>query len=168
MPSAAAQKLLRSLGVLPAPDTPDLPSTTRSRLDQAGGHDRCQRQDGGGGVAAGVRHLTGAGDGVAVQLGQAVLPLPAQVGGEIDDRDARTGQLPTDLARDAMGQRQQDEIALGRCARVGRAGNRPHPGMRRQQPHQLTTGKAGGAEDGGGGDGGWCQHGHVHEYTQTW
>ena len=30
MPSAAAQKLLRSLGVLPAPDTPDLPSTTRS------------------------------------------------------------------------------------------------------------------------------------------
>jgi fatty acid desaturase len=49
-----------------------------------------------------------------VQLGQAVLPLPAQVGGEIDDRDAPTGQLPTDLTRDAMGQRQQDEIALGR------------------------------------------------------
>jgi hypothetical protein len=73
------------------------------RVDHPLGHQRCQGEDRGGGIAARVRHGRRSGDGIAMQLGQSVGPLEPHVGGQVHDRHTRTGQLPTELAGGAMG-----------------------------------------------------------------
>ena len=69
-----SEKCVRSDGVLPAPDTPDLASTMTSApgSEQAGVDQRRQRQQRRGRIAAGIGDEPRARDRAALALGQAV------------------------------------------------------------------------------------------------
>ena len=127
---------MRSDGVLPAPETPDLASTMTSDAggEEAGGRERRERQQRRRGVAAGIRHQPRARDGAALQLGQAVdeaggdavrLRIPAgarglaaqtERAGEIDDADAGVDQRRRQLGRRRVGQREEHDVGFARSA----------------------------------------------------
>ena len=79
--SSAAAKVVCGFGGRPAPVTPEAASTmTPVGLDQAGPHERGERQRGARRVATGHGHQIGARELVAEQLGDAVGGLGQQLG----------------------------------------------------------------------------------------
>ena len=122
-------------------------------VDNARLHEWSEREDGGGGIAAGVGNGGGLGDRITVQLGEPVAPRLAQVAGEVDDQRAGVGQLLSDGARSAVRQGEQGHIAA--LEHRGLAPGRGHPqrGMGGDQPVELTARIARGAGDAGGENG---------------
>ena len=103
MPSAAEQKCVRSVAFLPAPDTPDFPSTTRCGSTSPRSTSGARASNAAVAKHPGLATAVEPGDRVAVQLGQPVHPLRPVVGGQVHDRHTRTGQFPTELGGGAMG-----------------------------------------------------------------
>ena len=119
------------------------------RIDHAGGHQRRERQDGGGGVAAGV------GDGGGLEIasrcsfGEPVAPLCAQVAGEVDDQRAAVGQLLRDRGRGAVRERQKRDVAVLERRGLAAGGGHPQGRVGGDQAGELAAGIAGGTGDAG-------------------
>ena len=83
-----SEKCVRSVGVLPAPDTPDLASMMMPGSIRPRGDERLQREDRGGRIAAGAGDQPCAGQRLAIALGQAVRQR------DVDRRRVRIPLLP--------------------------------------------------------------------------
>src|SRR3954465_4927988 len=94
-PPSTSHRCVRSVGVRPAPETPDLPSMAigggASPAPTSGGGGGSggaagEREQRGRGVAARVGHERGGGDLLPEELGEAVGPgrVEAEVGAEVD------------------------------------------------------------------------------------
>ena len=129
-----SEKCVRSVGVLPAPETPDLASMMMPRLEQPGRDERLQRQHRGGRIAARrTRRACASAQLVAIALRQAVAPRrPASAGRvripalpqrrvaqperarQIEHARAARASAGADLGGRVSGHRQEHGVGLGR------------------------------------------------------
>ena len=126
---------MRSLGALPAPDTPDLASMMTSPVEQAGVGERQQRQERRRRVAARARHQRGAGEGARgcarsgrrrVPSGSAACPDTSAAGsavvaqperaGQVDDAHAAVDERRADAGGALLGQRQEHDVGVVRAS----------------------------------------------------